>query len=219
MNLRLSLAAAAAAVLISGPAQAAEIFFQTFTKGLGANEQVSGKFGVANGKVGHVNGYPNFDYSYYQLSLDLADYTDALLTFDYEIQSEFRYDAFNVLASNDGTFSWQNNLISPITLGFYAPLGNSQANVGPTGLSGIQKGTVLFDLSQFAGQSIDLRFQFQSDFFANGKGVQLDNLIVTGTPVPGTGAVPEPATWAMMILGFYGAGSVLRRRRLAGLSA
>jgi hypothetical protein len=30
---------------------------------------------------------------------------------------------------------------------------------------------------------------------------------------PPTGAIPEPATWAMMILGFGAAGSVLRRRR------
>ncbi len=30
-----------------------------------------------------------------------------------------------------------------------------------------------------------------------------------------TGGVPEPATWAMMILGFGAAGSVLRRRRAA----
>jgi hypothetical protein len=30
---------------------------------------------------------------------------------------------------------------------------------------------------------------------------------------PGGGAVPEPATWAMMILGFFGAGAVLRNRR------
>ena len=28
-------------------------------------------------------------------------------------------------------------------------------------------------------------------------------------------AVPEPATWAMMILGFGAAGSMIRRRRLA----
>lgn len=32
-------------------------------------------------------------------------------------------------------------------------------------------------------------------------------------PPPPTGAVPEPATWAMMILGFAGAGAALRRRR------
>lgn len=32
-------------------------------------------------------------------------------------------------------------------------------------------------------------------------------------PPPPTGAVPEPATWAMMILGFGAAGSMIRRRR------
>jgi hypothetical protein len=31
----------------------------------------------------------------------------------------------------------------------------------------------------------------------------------------GGGAVPEPATWALMLAGFFGAGSVLRRRRTA----
>jgi hypothetical protein len=34
-----------------------------------------------------------------------------------------------------------------------------------------------------------------------------------GVPVGGPAAVPELATWAMMLLGFFGLGSVLRRRR------
>jgi hypothetical protein len=29
------------------------------------------------------------------------------------------------------------------------------------------------------------------------------------------GSVPEPATWALMIMGFGGAGALLRRRRSA----
>ncbi|MBL8554606.1 MAG: PEP-CTERM sorting domain-containing protein [Phenylobacterium sp.] len=40
-------------------------------------------------------------------------------------------------------------------------------------------------------------------------GVQLDNIVV-GEAV--TGGVPEPATWALMILGFGAAGAALRRR-------
>lgn len=38
---------------------------------------------------------------------------------------------------------------------------------------------------------------------------------VRGTFVPGgpTGVVPEPATWALLIMGFGGAGAALRRRR------
>lgn len=211
MNLRLPLAALACAALMSGPAQAAQVFFQTFTGGLGANEQVSGAFGVKNGQVGHVNGYPNFDYSYYQLALDLTGVTDALLMFDYDIKSEYRYDGFNLLASADGQFSAADDLLTPITAGFYGPMGNSLSKIGETALSGTRKGTVLFDLSQFAGQTVDLRFQFQADYFANGAGILLDNVIVTGAPVGG--AVPEPATWAMMILGFAGVGAGLRRRR------
>jgi hypothetical protein len=34
-----------------------------------------------------------------------------------------------------------------------------------------------------------------------------------GSITVGTGAVPEPATWAMMLVGFGGLGAVLRRRR------
>jgi hypothetical protein len=28
-----------------------------------------------------------------------------------------------------------------------------------------------------------------------------------------TGAVPEPSTWALMLLGFFGIGAVMRRRK------
>jgi hypothetical protein len=40
-------------------------------------------------------------------------------------------------------------------------------------------------------------------------GVQIDNMALEGS----VAAVPEPATWAMMILGFGGVGATLRRRR------
>lgn len=38
---------------------------------------------------------------------------------------------------------------------------------------------------------------------------------LTLTDTTSTGAIPEPATWAMMILGFFGAGSMVRRRQVA----
>jgi hypothetical protein len=54
-------------------------------------------------------------------------------------------------------------------------------------------------------------------------------LIVTGTGLSTSGwsgtatfdpaAVPEPATWALMIMGFGGAGALLRRRRTSVLAA
>lgn len=35
--------------------------------------------------------------------------------------------------------------------------------------------------------------------------------------IPGVGGVPEPATWAMMLLGFAGIGAIIRRRRAGRL--
>ena len=42
------------------------------------------------------------------------------------------------------------------------------------------------------------------------EGILFDRLRFGGTP---GGVVPEPATWAMMIIGFGAAGSMIRRRK------
>lgn len=46
-------------------------------------------------------------------------------------------------------------------------------------------------------------------------GLAWDGLSLNDTPIDGgdVGAVPEPSTWALMLLGFFGIGSVLRRRQ------
>lgn len=44
---------------------------------------------------------------------------------------------------------------------------------------------------------------------------QVANLTIRQVPDRTTGAVPEPASWAMMIVGFGAIGGALRRRRLA----
>jgi len=214
VSLRVSLAALACAAGLSTQAEAAQIFRQTFTGGLTAQEKVSGDFKAMNGAMGHTDGgYGNFEYSYYQLSLDLTDVLDAQLTFDYDMFSEAFYDGFNVVASKSGAFDPQKGLLTPVTAGFYRTMTNNLSNLGRLALTGQQKGAVLFDLTQFAGATVDLRFQFQSDYAAFSRGIVLDNVTVTGTPAP-TAGVPEPASWALMILGFGAAGSVLRRRRM-----
>jgi len=49
------------------------------------------------------------------------------------------------------------------------------------------------------------------------KGISNAGLYLTGTPDPGVptqqGAVPEPSTWAMMLIGFGAVGFSLRRRK------
>lgn len=50
------------------------------------------------------------------------------------------------------------------------------------------------------------------EFFSSGNSFEFDSI---AGAFKGGGAVPEPATWAMMILGFGAMGAVLRRRREA----
>jgi len=51
-------------------------------------------------------------------------------------------------------------------------------------------------------------------FYAHGTSGNIDNIVVhETTSVPGPTAVPEPATWAMMLMGFGAIGYGARRRR------
>lgn len=62
--------------------------------------------------------------------------------------------------------------------------------------------TLVFDVKNVTGML----------FYADvGENIQVDNIRLTGN----VAAVPEPATWAMMIMGFGGIGATLRRRRTA----
>ncbi len=209
MRTSLVLPALICAALAATPTSAAVIFKQSFDGGLGANESVSGNFSVANGKVGHATGYKDNEYSFYQVALDLTGIADAVLSFDYAIDSELYFDGFNVLGSTDGIFSAATELLTPNEAGIYGKMNGGFVRLGDTGVSGKKAGTATIDLSQFAGQTVNLRFQFQSDRFAFKPGVLFDNITVA-TP---TSAVPEPTTWAMMIMGFGLVGGAMRARR------
>lgn len=124
--------------------------------------------------------------------------TGSLLMTDLSVDFTFSYDAvtFNLsppngetsdmfLSVNGGafTFSVPNAVITD-------PLGNGENK---------------FVLSATGGDAIHtLDFSFDP-------GVDHIQQIRVGNPI--AGVVPEPATWAMMILGFGGVGSLLRRRR------
>lgn len=65
--------------------------------------------------------------------------------------------------------------------------------------------------SQFEAILADLeQVQVWGDWSPSVETARLDNVAMAANA-----GVPEPATWALMIMGFGGAGAALRRRRVA----
>lgn len=212
-NLVLGAATALVLSMASATAQADILFSQDFSGGLSAGESVSGNFVVHDGVVGHQSTYSDNEYSYYQLSVDLTGATSAFLTFDYEASMESHFDRFNVLAST-GAFAPPAGLITPISGLTYTDEGDLHApELGQVALAASASGFATFDLASFLGGTVNIRMQFGSDGSLTSSGVNLDNVVVRGETT--TGAIPEPATWALMILGFGSAGAMLRRTRPA----
>ncbi|MBI1197694.1 MAG: hypothetical protein GC203_07520 [Phenylobacterium sp.] len=205
-------AVGAFASLAASGALAAEFFSQDFSGALGANESVFGRFVVHDGVVGHQTSYFNNEYSYYQFTVDLTNATSALLSFDYSIVLERDYDRFNVLASTGG-FSPPGGLIYPLSGMTYSTSNITYApHLGVVALADSATGTAVFDLGAFVGGAVNLRLQFGSDSSGTRQGVSIDNVEVAGDAVVTTSSAPEPQVWALMLAGFFAAGSALRRR-------
>lgn len=210
MNPSLRTAAwAVSAAVVALPAQAATVtvFSQDFSGGLSAQESISGGFAVGGGAMGHVNGdYAANERSIYEVSLDLTNLTTAFMSFDWLMNTEKDFDGWNLRATTGEfiPFLPARDAVTPIY---------THNHGWGRGVSGLHEGPSTFDLSDFAGQVVKVQLAFYADYLAQGPGVQFDNISVYGDASGGGGAVPEPATWAMMTLGFLGAGATLRRRR------
>jgi len=104
---------------------------------------------------------------------------------------------------------------SPVPIGFFASGGVIEFSIPDTYFMGPMSGleSQYAAGQQFAanGDTITLRLSQSFGYSVAGGGDYGPNRL--GAVVLGGGAVPEPATWAMMILGFLGVGAVLRTRR------
>jgi hypothetical protein len=122
---------------------------------------------------------------------------------------------FRTAAGGGGTL-----LLSGVFSGAWLT-GKDQAGGFMTVLNGgtLQLTSGVVDLSNIFDDSASFSFSGVLPGFGDANNNNaLDSFNATGfsaTFSGATGAIPEPGTWALMILGFGGAGAMLRRRRAA----
>jgi len=113
-----------------------------------------------------------------------------------------------------------NNFAAPIPLGFanflagsLGTLLNFTSSVGMPATVGQDGFGIFLGPNQLTGQSFTT-FYIGYDDEINNQDDNHDDFIVRATVLQ---AVPEPTTWAMMLIGFAGVGYSMRRRRAATL--
>lgn len=205
--IRLTLSLVLGALAITAvPASAATILSQDFSAGLGAKESVSANvassWGVHSGFLGHNGVYSPNERSLYVADLGLTDYNDVSFSFDLTEYTERSYDYVTWFTGHyDAAGRLVFNTLGQIIQGY-----------------GTGSGSYTFKLAAIERDQL-FGFRFTSDHAIQFAGVQIDNLRVSGTAIGSPGdtpvipAVPEPATWATMILGFAMIGGMARRRR------
>lgn len=107
--------------------------------------------------------------------------------------------------------------------GNYADLSSLDARVQSNGFGGYNSGfppiTWADLISHVGATSVSyVTIDLDAGTFVNtpsGQQMLADNFTVNSNVLSVGGGVPEPAAWALMILGFAGAGAALRRRRVA----
>lgn len=125
-----------------------------------------------------------------------------------EVFDELQYALSSLTVTLQGT----NYIVTEPTMFFFAP---SSSLAGIVDLDA-SKGLIRFDYGRNNAVLVDALTQsFATDHgtlsIGVGTGVRFSGVNLPG----GAGAVPEPATWAMMLIGFAAAGTVLGRRTRA----
>ncbi len=158
------------------------------------------------------------------LAVNTVGFTNIVLNFDlYVIRSMdgndgyYGPDPFQVKVNGttvfDYTFSnWDPNQSYPIA-GSPAGTGSDASLYGNLGYANFYGTNSVYHISLNLGSGVtSLDFIGATSQPWDDEGYGVDNFSLTGDR---TGGVPEPATWALMILGFGSIGSMIRRHRAA----
>ncbi|MES2903826.1 MAG: PEPxxWA-CTERM sorting domain-containing protein [Pseudomonadota bacterium] len=145
--------------------------------------------------------------------------SDATIYFEFLGSESGFSDTFTAgSATLTETSGFENHFAAPIPIGFASFLAGSLTgllnftSVGGTSATVGQDGFGIFlGPNQTSGQNVSVFYLGFDDQVTNVDDNH-DDFIVRATVLP---AVPEPATWAMMLIGFAGVGYSMRRRRRA----
>lgn len=144
------------------------------------------------------------DYTIHDIDL-AADWTNIQLMFDYDSWIQEDGDYFSVWARDE----MDNYTVLTPTMDSDMQFGGNYW--GFDGHESPMMGVAMFNLSVFAGETIDLVFGFDSNGYGNQEGINIDNIKITAdNPPPPPPGVPEPATLGLMMLG---ATALYRRRK------
>ncbi len=108
---------------------------------------------------------------------------------------------------------WAQNSAGALTASFIDPATSlvlgTQTLTFPYSPNATSASWQQYTLNGVAGVSGSVRVRFDGNSSSTSRGAPgLDNVVLIGA----TGAVPEPATWAMLIAGFGAVGGAMRRR-------
>jgi len=190
--------AAFAAVSIAAPASAADIINENFESGLGsftatgqANINAGSDYIPCCGVTGSAGALSNHFVSFGSGNLP----SGIIMTAPATVAGQLYHLTFDYGALGSGSEMLNFSLPDyALTFSLLAVANNNLDTTFQTYSADI------------LGNGGPLTLQFQSSGVANVDAI-IDNVRLTGAPVP------EPATWAMMLLGFGGIGMAMRRTR------
>lgn len=217
MNLKkLGLAAAVAALALAGQAQAATTISSTFDTGaegwrFGSFEYVRGplSYDAAAQALTSQTAVAGWGFLAPETFLgDRSEYVGGAFSFDLSLAEPATYERplIALRGANQTIFARWGSRPTPDLQTFTVRLTAANFYSGST-----TKMDADVTAADFAAVMADLDgIQIFGDWNPRTDTLKLDNVNLAGAPM---GAVPEPGAWALMILGFGGAGAVLRRRR------